>query len=104
MSLLLGFANLGWLIVQARSSRAIRRIALEAHEWARERRDAEQEATREHEARLAWWQEMRRQVNASPTPIEIPEGIDPAWVLDGESHAYFRRVRHPEGRFVLWRA
>ncbi len=103
LALLLGAANLAWLIVQARRSKETHAIATEAHGWARERRTATERQAQAEAERLAFWQGTKARVDTSTYPIEIPDGTPPEWVIEGEARGYFQRMAHPEGRVVLSR-
>ena len=104
VALLLGAANLGWLIVQARRAKVTHSLALEAHKWAKARRDQELEQAQTDDAKRAWWAKMKLMLEKLDGPCRIADGVDPAWVIEGETLGYFRRIRHPAGHWVLHRA
>ncbi len=104
LALLLGAGNLTWLVVQARRARVTHALALEAHRWARERRDHELAKEQDAGAMRTWLAETKRTVDASREPCEIPEDVNPTWIVEGEQHGYFRRIRHPSGRSLLTKA
>lgn len=101
VALVLGFANLWWLIVQARRTKVTHGIALEAHDWARERRDRESAQALAEEAKRAWWKDTRAAIDASDGPILLQEGIDPAWVTEAEQLGHFRPTRGTYGEARL---
>lgn len=103
LALLLGAANLGWLIVQARRSQITHALALEAHTWERERRDAEQKRARELEAKHEFWRQMREALASAKVAVSIPEGIDPSWIIEGEAAGHFQRKHAPWGEVMLWK-
>lgn len=92
LALVLGAANLGWLVLQGRQARETRRIAVEAHEWARERRDRELATEREEAERDQWWRERRDAIAQSDGPILLPANANLDWVAEGERRGYFRRT------------
>lgn len=104
VALLLGIANLAWLVVQARRSAVTHALALEAHDWAKERRAAEIRQAQVEEMKAAAWQSIRDTISRSDMPILIPAGMDPSWVHEGAQRGHFRIVEGPEGRIDrLWR-
>lgn len=93
LALLLGAANLAWLIVQARRSAATHRLAAEAHDWARQRRDAEEAAAQAQQRKREFFTEVKQRLDATTAyDIDIPQGTDPAWLAEGEALHYFRVV------------
>ena len=100
---MLGAANLAWLVVQARRAAVTHRLALEAHEWARERRDAESEDRRREQEFIRWCEDVRATIARSEAPVLITGNPDPRWVLEGEKRGYFRRTTDPAGTPRLWK-
>lgn len=90
-----------WLFVQWRRGRDTHRIALEAHEWARERREADQKRAASDEGRSKWLREMADRVNKEPYGVDQPPDIDPAWIAEGEEKGYFRRDWRQPGKWVF---
>lgn len=104
VALLLGVANLSWLVVQARRSAATHSLALEAHDWAKDRRAAEIHREQVDERKAAAWSAIRDTIASSDVPILIPADVDPSWVHEGAQRGHFRIVEGPEGRIDrLWR-
>jgi len=56
------------------------------------------------DAKRAWWAKMKLMLEKLDGPCRIPDGVDSAWVIEGEALGYFRRIRHPAGHWVLHRA
>lgn len=96
LALVLGAANLAWLVIQGRQARDTKRLATEAHEWARERRDEEHAAAERQAAKLARFAEIAQELDLRAAmgefSIDIPADLDPASVVEGEQLGFFRRV------------
>jgi hypothetical protein len=106
----LNLVTLAGLVVEhRRASRSERlaeeahRLAVEAHGWSREHAERERQQAAECEARRDWCEKMRREVEASSVPLDIPDGVSTEWVLWGENERYFKRLRNPRGGAQLWR-
>lgn len=107
--LVLNAAAIGGLVLEhRRGTRAqelaeeAHKLASEAHRWERERAERETLRANEEEARRKWCDEMRRRVEASEYPLEIPNDVPTEWVLWGVSEHYFRRIRNPYGEWELF--
>lgn len=110
VALVLGVANLVWLCVQGRRSKVTHALAVEAHDWAREKREVELREARERResqereaARLAFWEKTKTQLESARAPIDIPAGTPAEWVLEGEARGYFDRIQAPGGDVQLFR-
>jgi hypothetical protein len=108
--LILNVATIGGLLVEHRRARRAHeiaeeahRLAKEAHEWGRERVERERDREGQEQARREWCDQMRRKVEASQWPVDIPDGVPMDWVLSGENERYFKRIREPGGRWQVWR-
>ncbi len=95
VALLLSVANLAWLIIQGRRSRVTHAIALEAHEWTREKRERELRGRR-GEAADALAVAIGRACTAVRAVVsEIPNDLQSRWQVirqPGAEEGYVPRI------------